>query len=68
MWVCSAIKCQIIYRAYIVTYPVRPYLQWFVGGLMSYLSYLRMVVSNTECAVFMFFLSSCLPYFAFDDY
>ena len=40
---------------------VRLYLRWFVGGLMSYLRYLcylRIMVSNIYCVVFLLCLSS----------
>jgi hypothetical protein len=50
---------------------VRLYFQLFVGEHMSYLRYLcmfvylRIVVSNTYCVVFLFcFSSSCVPYVA----
>ena len=37
---------------------VRLNLQLFVGGIMSYLRYLCIVVSITNCVLFLFYLSS----------
>ena len=46
----------------------RIYIQWFLGGLMSYLRYLclfAIVVASTYCIVcLLWFSSSCVPYVA----
>ena len=58
--------CDVRYDFRIKRYANRLYFQLFVGGLISYLRYFRIVVSNTYCVVFLFcFSSSFVPCYQF---
>ena len=66
--ICLCSEFRVVMSVTISAYSVCRYHQLFVGGLMSYLCYcicLHIVVSNTYCAVFLFyFTASCVPYVA----